>query len=398
MHLDFKYTKSLFSLPDNIIYLDGNSLGPPTKATAKSVETFIKQKWAKLLIRGWNSDEWINKPKHVGNRIARLIGAQKDSVIVGDTLSIKTFQALFSALNLQQKRKIILSDKSNFPSDLYIAKGLIKTLRSDCKLHLVETEEVLGTLTDDIAVLFLTEVDYRTGRKHDMKKLTRRAKELGIVTVWDLAHSTGVLPVKLKEWEVDFAVGCTYKYLNGGPGSPAFLYVAPKNIKTTDNIIKGWLGHSSPFSFNDEYFPAKGIERMQIGTPPVIAIKSLEASLDILDTIDVRCIREQSIKLTELFISETMKNCPMLELASPRDPEERGAHVAFHFEHGYAVIQCLIENGVIGDFRMPNLMRFGINPLFIDGNDVLTASKILTDIMENKKWDKAYFKSKSFVT
>jgi len=244
MQVDFKYTKSLFSLPKNIIYLDGNSLGPPTKATAKSVETLIKEKWAKLLIRGWNSDEWINKPKHVGNRIARLIGAQKDTVIVGDTLSIKTFQALFSALNLQQKRKIILSDKGNFPSDLYIAQGLIKTLRSDCKLHIVETEEVLSTLTDDIAVLFLTEVDYRTGRKHDMKKLTRRAKELGIVTVWDLAHSTGVLPVKLKEWDVDFAVGCTYKYLNGGPGSPAFLYVAPKHIKTTDNIIKGWLGHS----------------------------------------------------------------------------------------------------------------------------------------------------------
>lgn len=398
MKLDFKTTKSFFDLPENAIYLDGNSLGPPTKTTSKKVSKFIKNKWAKLLIKGWNQDNWIHKPKSLGNKIAKLIGAEKNSVIVGDTLSIKTYQALFAAIKLQPNRKVILTDSGNFPSDLYIAQGILTSIQSNYKLRTVKPDNILNSLSNDIAVLLLTEVDYRTGRKHDMKKITNKAKKFGIITVWDLAHSVGVMPIQLKKLSVDFAVGCTYKYLNGGPGSPAFLYVAPAHQNRIENPIKGWLGHSSPFSFKDQYKGAPGVDKMQIGTPPIIAFKALESSLTLFGNIKIDDVRKKSIELTELFIEETDKNCPDLELVSPRQAKSRGAHLAYRFKHGYALMQCLIENGVIGDFRSPNLIRFGFNPLFIDKNDLLKASEILTNIMAEEKWNRRNFKLKSYVT
>ena len=398
MKLDFKTTKTFFDLPPNTIYLDGNSLGPPTKATSKKVSNFIERKWAKLLIKGWNDDNWINKPKSVGNKIAKLIGAEKGSVIVGDTLSIKTYQALFAALQLRPKRKIILSERENFPSDLYIAQGIVAVIKKNYKLQTVQTTNILDSLSNDVAVLLLTEVDFRTGRKHDMRRITDIAKKFGIITIWDLAHSVGVIPIHLKKLNVDFAVGCTYKYLNGGPGSPAFLYVAPEHQDRVENPIKGWLGHSSPFNFENQYIGARGINKMQIGTPPIIAFNALETSLALFDKIKIKDIRKKSAELSDLFIQKTRKNCPALELVSPQKAESRGAHLAYSFEHAYAVIQCLIENGVIGDFRAPNLMRFGFNPLFIDQNDVLKAAEILADIMTKKKWNRKDLELKSFVT
>ena len=395
---DFSITKQLFNIPKDMIYLDGNSLGPPTKTSALRVGVLIDEKWGKLLVSGWNKDNWIDQPRNVGNRIAKLIGAENNHVILGDTLSIKLYQALFSAISLQKNRKVILSDNGNFPSDLYIAQGLIHSLDKNYELRVVETKNISAELTEEIAVLFLTEVDYRTGRKHDMKVINAKARELGILTVWDLAHSVGAFPIELAACESDFAVGCTYKYLNGGPGSPGFIYVAPKHTETIEVGLKGWLGHTAPFDFEQEYLPASGVNKMRIGTPPVLATACLEAALDVFDLIDMADLRKRSIDLTELFIQEIDKTCPMLKLASPRQAKDRGSHVSYHFKNGYAAIQSLIEHNIICDFRMPDLMRFGINPLFIDHNDVLTASKTLVDIMQNKKWNRADLKVKKFVT
>jgi kynureninase len=398
MASDFSLTKQLFNIPKNMIYLDGNSLGPPTKTSAHKVGVLIDQKWGKLLVSGWNKDNWIDQPLNVGNRIAKLIGAENNHVILGDTLSIKLYQALFSAISLQKNRKVLLSDNGNFPSDLYIAQGLIHSLDKNYELRVVETKNILDKLTDEIAVLFLTEVDYRTGRKHDMRAINTKARELGILTVWDLAHSVGAFPIELAACECDFAVGCTYKYLNGGPGSPGFIYVAPKHTETIEVGLKGWLGHIAPFNFEQEYLPASGVNKMRIGTPPVVATACLEAALDVFDLIDMGDLRKRSIDLTELFINEIDKSCPMLKLASPRHGKNRGSHVSYHFNNGYAAIQSLIEHNIICDFRMPDLMRFGFNPLFIDYNDVLTAAKTLASIMQNKKWNRADFKVKKFVT
>ena len=302
MASDFSLTKQLFNIPKNMIYLDGNSLGPPTKTSAHKVGVLIDQKWGKLLVSGWNKDNWIDQPLNVGNRIAKLIGAENNHVILGDTLSIKLYQALFSAISLQKNRKVFLSDNGNFPSDLYIAQGLIHSLDKNYELRVVETKNIVDKLTDEIAVLFLTEVDYRTGRKHDMKAINSKARALGILTVWDLAHSVGAFPIELAACKCDFAVGCTYKYLNGGPGSPGFIYVAPKHTETIEVGLKGWLGHTAPFDFEQEYLPAPGVNKMRIGTPPVVATACLEAALDVFDLIDMGDLRKRSIDLTELFI------------------------------------------------------------------------------------------------
>ena len=398
MASNFNATKQLFDIPRNMIYLDGNSLGPPTNTSANKVCKLINEKWARLLVSGWNKDNWIDQPQNVGNRIAKLIGAENDHVLLGDTLSIKLYQALFSAISLQKNRKVLLSDNGNFPSDLYIAEGLIHSLDKNYELRVVETKNISEELTDEIAVLFLTEVDYRTGRRHNMKAINAKAREFGILTVWDLAHSVGAFPISLAACQTDFAVGCTYKYLNGGPGSPGFIYVAPKHTETIEVGLRGWLGHTAPFDFRKEYHPAQGIKKMRIGTPPVVATACLEAALDVFDLIDMGDLRNRSIELTELFIQEIAKTCPTLKLASPRRAEDRGSHVSYHFKNGYAAIQSLIEHNIICDFRMPDLMRFGFNPLFIDHEDVLTASKTLAAIMNNKKWNRADLKIKKFVT
>ena len=398
MTSDFNVTKQLFKIPKDIIYLDGNSLGPPTINSSEKVRELIDEKWGGLLVTGWNKDNWINQPEQVGNRIAKLIGAENDHVLVGDTLSINLYQALSSAINLQKKRSVILSDSGNFPSDLYVAQGLINSLNQNYELRITEPEQIFDTLTEEISVLLLTEVDYRTGRKHDMRRINAKAKELDIITIWDLAHSVGAFPIELGACKADFAVGCTYKYLNGGPGSPGFIYVSPIHIETIEKGLTGWMGHASPFEFKQEYRAAAGIKKMRVGTPPIVAMSCLEAALDIFETIKMIDVRNRSIELTELFISETDKNCPMFELASPRNFHHRGSHVSYKFENGYAVVQSLIEHGIICDFRAPNLMRFGFNPLFINHKDVIKATQTLGDIMQNEKWKRPDLKIKKFVT
>ncbi len=395
---DFAATRTQFDLPEGVIYLDGNSLGPLPKAAAARVARVLSQEWGKELIRGWNTAGWMRQPRALGDRIGRIIGAPEGTVVVGDTLSIKVYQALASALELRPDRKVILSDNGNFPTDLYMATGLIDSLDRGHALKVVAPEDVEDAIDENVAVLMLTEVDYRTGRLHDMKRLTERAHAAGALTIWDLAHSAGALPVDVSGARADFAIGCTYKYLNGGPGAPAFIYVAPELADKARPALSGWLGHEAPFAFDLDYRAGRGIERMRVGTPPVIAMAALDAALDIWDGVDMSDIRRASIALCEAFIADVEKRCPQLTLASPRDADKRGSQVSFLHKEGYAIMQALIARGVIGDFRAPDAMRFGFAPLYVTQNDVRGAVDILEEIMSKRLWDKAEYKTRAAVT
>ncbi|MEW9918501.1 kynureninase [Marimonas sp. MJW-29] len=390
--------KEHFILPEGVIYLDGNSLGPMPKTVPQRLGGVMTEEWAQMLIRGWNKAGWMAMPSGVGDAVGRLIGAPKGSVVMGDTLSVKVYQALAAGLKMRPERKIILSDTGNFPSDLYMAEGLVGLLGQGYELRTVAPEEVAEAIGDDIAVVMLTEVDYRTGRKHDMKTITELAHAAGAVMVWDLAHSAGAIPVDLAASNCEFAVGCTYKYLNGGPGAPAFIYIRPDLADAAQPALSGWLGHDSPFDFDLNYRPAKGIERMRVGTPPVLQMAALEEAMKVWEGVDMADVRAASIALQEQFIAEVERDVPQLTLASPRDSAVRGSQVSFRFEHGYAAMQALIDRSVIGDFRAPDIMRFGFTPLYLDSDDVTAAVKVIRDVMDNRLWDNAAYKVKSRVT
>ena len=395
---DFSWTKSQFHLPDGMIYLDGNSLGPLPRSARNSVAQMITDEWGEMLITGWNRAGWMAQPTEIGNRIARLIGAEAGHVVMGDTLSIKVYQALASALKMRPDRRVILSDSGNFPSDLYMAQGLIDTLGRGYELRVVAPEDVSSAITSDVAVTLITEVDYRTGRRHNMRELTQVAHEHGALTIWDLAHSAGAVDTDLSGCNADFAVGCTYKYLNGGPGAPAFIYVAPRHADIAKPALSGWLGHEAPFAFDLDYRAGSGIERMRVGTPPVIALRALSAALEIWDQVDMNDVRQKSIELTEQFITGVETACPMLTLASPRDADHRGSQVSFRFEHGYAAMQACIAAGVVGDFRAPDIMRFGFTPLFIDARDVTEAIDRIARVMREERWKDPAFQTRAAVT
>ena len=395
---DFSKTKLQFHLPKGIIYLDGNSLGPLPKKAQDRIQHTLNYEWGEMLVTGWNKAGWMDQPNKVGDRIAKLIGATSKTVTVGDTLSIKVFQALASATNYQKNRKVLLTDSSNFPSDIYAAQGLVNMLQDDHQVKIVSTDDLIDNINENVAAVFFTEVDYKTGRRYDAKKIIKAAKQNGSLVILDLAHSAGAIDTNLTELEVDLAVGCTYKYLNGGPGSPAFIYVNPNLINSLDPCLSGWLGHENPFDFSLKYDPASGIDRMRVGTPPVIAMAALEASLDIWETVNIKDVRETSIQLTDQFIKGVEQKCPMLQLITPRLPENRGSQVSFSFEHGYAAMQACIERGVIGDFRAPDVMRFGFTPLFIDSQDVERALETLAEIMSKDLWNDPKFQKRNKVT
>ena len=397
--------KELFDLPPGVIYLDGNSLGPLPKAVPARLQQVAVQEWGGQLIRGWNSCQWMDQPQRVGDKVARLIGvtaAPNSSVVVlGDTLSIKVYQALAAALRLcPDDRKVILSDTGNFPTDIYMAEGLIKTMGQGHELRLVEPEQVLDAIDDDasVAVVMLTHVDYRTGRMYDMAEVTAHVHAQGAVMIWDLAHSAGAVPLDLTACQCEFAVGCTYKYLNGGPGAPAFIYVRPDLVDLVQPALSGWMGHDKPFAFEPSYRPASSISRLRVGTPPVLQMSALEAALDVWEGVDMKDVRAASIALTEAFIQKVEEKCPSLKLVSPREASKRGSQVSFAFEHGYAVMQALIAQGVIGDFRAPNIIRFGFTPLYVDEVDVLAAVDILADILLKETWKEPRYNVKLAVT
>ncbi|MFD0980756.1 kynureninase [Tropicimonas aquimaris] len=398
MTTDFTWTRAQFQLPEGVVYLDGNSLGPLPKATPERVARVMQPEWQDLLIGGWTKAGWHMMPETQGDRIAAMIGAEPGHVVVGDTLSIKVYQALAAALALRPERRVILSDTGNFPSDLYMAEGLAATLGNGTKLVTVAPEDVAAHLTEEVAVLMLTEVDYRTGRRHDMAALTRKAHEVGALTLWDLAHSFGALPVDLAAAGVDFAAGCTYKYINAGPGAPAFIYVAPRHAGAAGTVLQGWQGHEAPFAFDLGYRPASRVARMRVGTPPVLQLAALEAALDIWEQVDIADVRARSIALSERFIAGVEARCPQLRLASPRAPEHRGSQVSFHFSEGYAAMQALIARGVIGDFRAPDIMRFGICPLYVGEPEIDRAIDTIADVMAGCLWDRPEYKVKAMVT
>ncbi|MDO6798411.1 kynureninase [Shimia thalassica] len=390
--------KELFDLPEGVIYLDGNSLGVLPKGAAARAQEVIVDEWGGQLIKAWNTAGWMDLPRKVGNRIAHLIGAPEGSVATGDTLSIKVYQALAAALRMRPDRKVVLSDNGNFPSDLYMAQGLMDTIGKGYALRTPAPVDVMEAITEDVAVVMLTQVDYRTGRMHDMQAITARAHAVGAVMIWDLAHSAGAVPVDISGCGAEFAVGCSYKYLNGGPGAPAFIYVRPDLVSDIQPALAGWLGHDAPFAMELAYRPAMSTERMRVGTPSILQLAVLDHALKVWDGVTLDEVRAASIELSDLFIAEVEARCPSLVLASPRDPNVRGSQVSFSFDHGYPAMQALIDRGVIGDFRAPDIMRFGFTPLYIDKQDVLNAARIVEEVIQGEIWREAKYQTVSRVT
>ncbi|MFT6023903.1 MAG: kynureninase [Ascidiaceihabitans sp.] len=390
--------KEMFRLPEGVIYLDGNSLGPLPKAVPARLQKMLTDEWGDMLIKGWNTAGWMDQPARVGNKVGALIGAPEGTVVLGDTLSIKVFQALAAAIKMRPERRVILSDTGNFPTDVYMANGLAKLLDDGYEVKTVDPKDVQTHITDQVAVVMLTQVDYRTGRLYDMNGVTKLAHDAGAVMIWDLAHSAGAVPVDIVASNCEFAIGCTYKYLNSGPGGPAFIYVRSDIQDQIEPALSGWLGHDAPFDFDLDYRPGQGIERMRVGTPSVMQSTALEVAMEVWEGIDMQDLRAASIGLQELFIAELEAQVPELELASPRDPEQRGSQVSFSFLDGYAAMQAIIDRGVIGDFRAPNIMRFGFTPLYIDEKDVRGAVAIIADVMNNRLWDEPKYKARNRVT
>ena len=396
-----------FSLPEGVIYLDGNSLGVLPRTAAARVQQVVTQEWGVGLIGSWNTAGWMDLPQRLGNKIARLVGAGDNELVVADSTSVNLFKVLSAALRIVQadapQRRVILSERSNFPTDLYIAESLAR--EHGMTLHLVDVDEIEAHLNGSAAILMLTQVNYRTGRLHDMAALTRAAHEAGALTVWDLAHSAGALPIDLSGSDADFAVGCGYKYLNGGPGAPAFVWVNPRHADRFWQPLSGWLGHAAPFDFAADYRPAAGITRYVCGTPPVLSLAALECGLDSVLAAEpfggMQALRDKSLALSGLFAQLVEARCAGhgLTLASPRDDALRGSQVCFaHETAGYAIVQALIARGVIGDFRAPDILRFGFTPLYVRFVDVWDAVEHLAQVLHSGEWKQARFGQRSAVT
>jgi kynureninase len=392
--------REAFVLPEGVVYLDGNSLGALPRATAARVAACIAQEWGQDLITSWNKAGWIDLPRRLGDKIARLVGAAPGEVLVADSTSVNLFKVLSAALALRPGRRTILSDDGNFPSDLYMAQGLAALRDAGHVLRLVAPETVEQAIDADTAVVMLTEIDYRSGRRHDMRAITAAAHRAGALALWDLAHSAGAGPVDLAGCGADFAVGCGYKFLNGGPGAPAFLHVAARHQESFVQPLSGWLGHLAPFAFESGYRPAQGIGRYLCGTPPVLSMVALECGLDTILAADLGAIRAKAMALGDLFIALVEQLCAGhgLETACPRDATRRGSQVSFRHPQGYAIVQALIARGVIGDFRAPDILRFGLAPLYLSHADIWRAVATLRDIMDGRDWDQPRYHRRAAVT
>ena len=394
-----------FALPEGVIYLDGNSLGAAPRACAARAQAVINDEWARDLIGSWNSAGWFALPKRLGNQLAPLIGARDGEVVVTDTISINLFKILSAALRLQAardpSRRVIVSERSNFPTDLYIAQGLIEQLDRGYSLRLVDSPEELHEAIDaHTAVTMITHVNYRTGYMHDMAALTQLSHERGALAIWDLAHSAGAVPVDLNGAQADYAVGCTYKYLNAGPGAPAFLWVAPALQNEFSQPLSGWWGHSAPFAMHPEYQPEQGVGRFLCGTQSIVSMALVECGLNIFEQTDMAAVRRKSLALTDLFIALIEQRCAAfpLELVTPREHGQRGSHVSIEHPQGYQVTQALIARGVIGDYREPRVLRFGFTPLYTRFVDVWDAVEILHEILAAETWRAPEFSKRGLVT
>ncbi|BAQ78649.1 kynureninase [Pseudomonas sp. St29] len=394
-----------FALPEGVIYLDGNSLGARPVAALERARQVIEQEWGDGLIRSWNSAGWRDLSQRLGDRLAPLIGAGSGEVVITDTTSINLFKVLSAALQVQAgrapERRVIVSESSNFPTDLYIAEGLTRMLEQGYSLRLVDSPDQLPAAIDqDVAVVMLTHVNYKTGYMHDMQAVTGLIHEAGALSIWDLAHSAGAVPVELTRSGADYAIGCTYKYLNGGPGSQAFAWVAPALCNLVTQPLSGWFGHARQFDMATQYEPASGIARYLCGTQPITSLAMVECGLEVFEQTDMQSLRRKSLALTDLFIELVEQRCAGhdLKLVTPRDHAKRGSHVSFEHPEGYAVIQALIARGVIGDYREPRIMRFGFTPLYTRFSEVWDAVQILGEILDEKTWAQAQFQVRHSVT
>ena len=389
-----------FLVPEGLVYLDGNSLGVLPKSVPQHLDQVVREQWGQDLIQSWNKHTWIDLPTRVGAKIAKLIGAQPGEVVAADSTSVNLFKVLLAALRLRPERKVIVSDIDNFPTDLYIAQGVNQLLGGEYQLRLVKAAELESAIDQETAVVMLTEVDYRTGALYDMKRVTSLTHQHGAISLWDLAHSAGALPVNLNACGVDFAVGCGYKYLNGGPGAPAYLFVAGKHQGEAVPFLSGWMGHRAPFAFDPYYQPSGDIRRLTVGTPQVLSMSALDQALEAFRDVDMSLVREKSLKLTDLFIElmEPLSAQYGFTLVSPREGARRGSQVCYAHKEGYAIMQALIDSGVIGDFRAPNIVRFGFAPLYLRFVDVWEAVERLNSVMRQERWKEARFQQRAKVT
>ena len=395
------HLKEQFEIPTGKIYLDGNSLGPVSISAKKAALNVVEQQWGNDIISSWNKHSWIDLPINTGEKIAKLIGAAPGQVICCDSISINLFKILHCALQLNPNRRIILSQDDNFPTDLYVAEGLQQILGvQQCELVSAADTDIENQLTNQVAVLLLTHVNFRNGKTHDIEKITQAAHAQGIIVVWDLAHSVGVLTLSLDEWNVDFAVGCGYNYLNGGPGAPAFIYAADRHQNSFQQPLQGWMGHMAPFDFSKDYCASQGMMQFLSGTPPVISMSVLNASLDVFDHVSIAEIRHKAIALMSFF-QELKKASPELnelQLISPEKSNERGSQLAYSHPDAYEICQNLIDNNVIADFRMPDVLRLGFSPLFLSFQDIHTAITELSSIITSESHCAAQFAAKKKVT
>ena len=390
-----------FNLPQDLIYLDGNSLGAMPKKALEQLEQTIRNEWAEDLITSWNKAGWWKLPETLGELIAPVVGAASGQVIISDSTSLNIYKSIHAALGLRQKRAVVVSEADSFPTDLYIMEGVAATRKNIQRRLLGKDGNTLDELLDDqVAVVVFSHVNYRTGEILHIEELVQKTHDAGALFVLDTCHSAGVLPVELDQWGVDFAVGCTYKYLNGGPGSPAFIYVAKRHQNEAVNPLSGWWGHARPFEFEENFHAAEGIRRFQTGTQPVLSLRGLQAGLEIAQEVDLQQVRKKSQRLTQLFIELIESGCRNfgVTLQSPTDHDKRGSQVTLHFENGFAVIQALIARKIIADFREPGSMRFGFAPLYLRYTDVWDAAEALDDVLKTEEWREERFRQKHEVT
>jgi kynureninase len=391
------FVRARFSLPDGVIYLDGNSLGALPVAAPAALAKTAEREWGEDLIASWNKHGWIDWPTRIAAKLAPIVGAKPVELLIADSTSVCLFKLLGAAAKARHGRRVILSQQANFPTDLYVANGLAEMLGLELKA--MRADAVLSAIDERTAVVTLTHVDYRSAAIHDMRAINDAAHAAGALTVWDLSHSAGAIELDLDGSGCDLAVGCGYKYLNGGPGAPAFIYVAERLQAEITNPLQGWMGHAEPFAFVDEYRPGEGILRFLTGTPSILAMAALGTGIDTFEGIAMADLAAKSRKLSELFVEEVEARCgSQVRLASPRDSAQRGSHVVFSHPEGYAVMQALIARGVIGDFRAPDLMRFGFAPLYNAHAEMVQATQTLADILATREWDQPCFRARAKVT
>ena len=387
-----------FILDDSLIYLDGNSLGPVSKAARSKVSAVMDEQWAKSLVRGWG-EGWMDAPTRLGNRVAPLIGALQDEVLVSDSLTVLLAKLIGGALELRPDRHVVLTDVANFHTDIYIAQAVASRAGRTVDVKPIERSKLDQELNDDVALVMLTHVDFRTGEMLDMPGITKKVHDVGALMLWDLAHSTGAVPLDVTGADVDFAAGCSYKYLNGGPGAPAFLYVRTSWQGILENPLPGWHGHARPFDFDLDFEPAKGMQAYATSSPPIVAFAALDGALDVWDHVNIHQVRAKSLAMTDLFMSLVAERLNgIFDIVTPTDHTKRGSQVALRHDEAYGIIQALIERNVIGDFRDPDICRFGFTPLYLRFVDVYDAVEHLVGVMKAEEFRDLRFAERKNVT